>query len=521
MHVQLSWALLLSSNLIHLGRLVRSDSSQVSVDDCGLEFQGMYTDCRRVTATLPTSDRSVDAIQNLLSDSLTAFTHVIVVNYSHSIPLLEIGAMSDYYLQSRPYWTVFREDYPWQDHRTNSLIYIRLSHVDRPLIKIAEVMNPVNCSQRLLVFRGYHDFDQYGNEHSNLASYADRFLGTIPVVHIRDVAKFIDDGYCPNQINKHDCAFLPMTNCSLPRRYLECKRNDRSCTPGHMVYSSATPDAEIIYENSEKSDIHSKFKRAYFEPFSMIGDFVRSTELFDFEHVSREKYAMNGVGTLYFTAVFFRRNYDFRSRTAEMIRAFRKSTNPPFSPNKQCVGIHIRRHDRNKPGVDMLKFCHEIVRDSTGRICHNRTTGEPIIDDCRRGYDNYACASAAPFGAITMDSYLKAAELLLNDANDGRKTAFIITDDGAWVEEEIKRFTADWDIHLFPAQPNHRSRATVNGVTLFASIELMQQCGGLVGHTVSAFTVLLRAIMCVRHGPINDMRFGHCPKFFDFRSLAH
>ena len=475
----------------------------------------MYPDCKRIKATLPENDHTIDAIQHLLPDALTASAHVIVMNYSRVFSIKEIGAMNDRYLQSRPYWTVFQEEYPWQSHRVYHVIYIRLHNIDKPLMKMAEVMNPVDCSQRYLVIRGYHDFDEYGNQHYNLDSFAQTYLGAIPIVHIREYAKFIDDGYCPDQINKHLCAFLPMTNCSLPKHYLECKDYDPSCTPGQLVYSSATPDANII----DSSDLDKNFRRIAVEPFSMVGERVRSHVVFNFDQVSREKQSSGSIGSLYYTSIFLRRNYDFRSRSADLIHKFRSSSVPHFAANKQCIGIHIRRHDRSKEGYDMMKYCKEFVVDGGGEKCHNRTTGEPLAEACVHYFD-FACNSAAPFGAITLDAYLKAAELLLENPSDP-KIAFIITDDGHWVTSESKRFKDEWEIHVFPAQPRHRSRATVNGVTLFSSIEVLQQCNGLVGHSVSAFTVLLQAIMCVRHGPRNNMRFGECPKFFDFRELAH
>jgi hypothetical protein len=204
-----------------------------------------------------------------------------------------------------------------------------------------------------------------------------------------------------------------------------------------------------------------------------------------------------------------------------MIHTFRRSSKPAFNANDQCVAIHIRHHDRVKPGYDMLKYCSEFVRISR-KECHNKTDGKPIEPDCRNGWDfDYACNSAVPFGGITFAAYLKAAALLMDNTINVTKTVFIMTDDGAWVDQEKQPFVGEWNIQVLPAQPRHRSRATINGVTLFSSIELVQQCTGLVGHTVSAFTVLLRAMMCIRHGPKNNIRFGECPKFYDFRALSN
>lgn len=139
----------------------------------------------------------------------------------------------------------------------------------------------------------------------------------------------------------------------------------------------------------------------------------------------------------------------------------------------------------------------------------------------RNGRDKvYGCGSAVPFGGIPFEAYLRAAALLLEPGQP--KVAFVVTDgDGRWIDEQRKqRHMHAWTIHVLPAHPLHKLRATINGATLFASIELIQQCSGLVGHSSSTFALLLRALMCVRHGPSNNTRFGECPKYYDFRELS-
>ena len=172
----------------------------------------------------------------------------------------------------------------------------------------------------------------------------------------------------------------------------------------------------------------------------------------------------------------------------------------------------------------MIAYCKDFVRRPDGS-CFNKSSGLPWLEpDCKYRWDaNYACSAAVPFGGITFQAYLQAAELLFDrEMKAEKKTVFIMTDDGAWVDQEKKVYldSSSWNIHVMPAPPKHRTRATINGVTLFASIELVQQCSGLVGHSVSAFTVLLRALMCVKHGPVHNIRYGECPKFYDFAKLS-
>jgi hypothetical protein len=285
------------------------------------------------------------------------------------------------------------------------------------------------------------------------------------------------------------------------------------------VYTNATANATVAFESYDNGAFRQKITRPTVRSVSAYGDEYKSHAVFDFDNVKTNKYSFDGLGSLFYTAIFLRRNYDFRTQVAKMIHTFRRSSKPAFGANDQCVAIHIRHHDRVKPGYDMLKYCSEFVRKPNG--CYNKTDMQPIEPDCQNHWDfDYACNSAVPFGGISFEAYLKAAALLMDGTIDGPKTVFIMTDDGAWVDQEKLPFVGEWNIQVLPAQPRHRSRATINGVTLFSSIELAQQCTGLVGHTVSAFTVLLRAIMCTRHGPKNDIRFGECPKFYDFRSLA-
>ena len=492
-----------------------SSQSPVKAEGCLLD--GVFSACQVVRVSLPAENKAVNAIESLLPEELTSSAHVIIVEYNPVLPVEELGRMSDLFLQSRPQWMVYHEDYPWQRKKTLHLIYLRQINIDEPLMQLAELLNH-ECD-RPLVFKGYHDFDEYGNEHYNIAGFISENLGTITLIHIKEHAKFIDDGFCPNEINKYNCAFLPMTRCPLPKHYLECPNYDEACTPESLVYSNASSNAIVIYKNYNNKKFRKTIERPPIEEFSAVGDAYYSHAVFDFEHVSKEKYSVDGIGSLFYTGIFFRRNYEFRNRTAKMIHDFRQSTKPYFGPNDECVAIHIRRHDRVKPGFDMIKYCNEFVRNSDD-TCYNRTNGKKIQPDCRLHWDyDYGCPSAVPFGGITMQAYLNAAELLLNNRTTGFKTVFIITDDGAWVEQESRPFRDEWAIQILPAQPMHRSRATINGVTLFSSIELVQQCSGLVGHSSSAFTILLRVLMCTRHGPRNGIRFGECPKFYDFGVL--
>lgn len=286
------------------------------------------------------------------------------------------------------------------------------------------------------------------------------------------------------------------------------------------MFEGAFPEAKVAFTNYDSKDFRDKLINPNIPPAAAVGRLYLSRKVFDFDEIVERKISEDLTDSMFFTSVFMRRNYDFRARTAKLVHTARYYNTPAMMPTDSCVAIHIRHHDRIKAGFDMIKYCEEFVRRPDG-TCYNRTNNEPIEPDCANRLDAaYGCGHAIPYGGITFDMYLRAAEVLLNATGTNTSSlrrVFIMTDDGEWVNEEKKRFKDSWIINVMPAEKKHRSRATINGVTLFASIELMQHCSAMVGHTGSAFTNLVRSMMCVRHGPKNSIRFGECPPFFDFR----
>lgn len=339
-----------------------------------------HVECKQLhvrASLLVSSEASVDDLLAYLPDHATHDVNAIVFEYGLSVPLLTVGRMADAFLQARPYWTVYEEEYPWQKTRPGRLVLIHVHRLGKALQHMAKAQNPEDCSKSGLVLRSYHDFDEYGNEHYNIGGDYSRYSADVFVVHIRLFAKFLDDGYCPDQHNKHLCAFLPMTHCPLPVSYLECAAKDsakeNSCVPGGS-YDGAHAGGRAV------KALKSRDKTP--EVHSSPGEMYRSRAVFDFANVDRTKYSMDGAGSLFYTSIFLRRNYDFRSRAAEIVHAFRESTSPRFEPSHSCIGMHIRHHDRVKAGYDMIKYCNEFVRRPDG-TCYNRTNNAPIEPDCR------------------------------------------------------------------------------------------------------------------------------------------
>lgn len=159
-----------------------------------------------------TSDASLTSNVFLahLPDTMTALVHVILIEYGDMLSVDALGRYSDEFLTSRPHWTVYHEDFAWSKHRSNHMIYIRANNLDVTLEAIGAMLNPPDCSSKYLVFRGYNDFDEYGNEHYNIANFFNYVRGSIPIVHINLYAK-VEHSYmhvCVYTSNIYSCIFV-------------------------------------------------------------------------------------------------------------------------------------------------------------------------------------------------------------------------------------------------------------------------------------------------------------------------
>lgn len=164
-----------------------------------------------------------------------------------------------------------------------------------------------------------------------------------------------------------------MTHCPMPSAYSKCVAKE-ACVPG-AYFSGAHTEGKAVPVFTDRFIVPIDLPRMY-------GELYRSRTLFDFSDVDQTRYPYSNEGSVFYTSIFFRRNYDFRSRASEIVHAFRETTMPRFDSTQSCIGIHIRHHDRVKEGYDMSKYCNEFVRRTDG-TCYNKTSKRPIETDCR------------------------------------------------------------------------------------------------------------------------------------------
>lgn len=422
----------------------------------------------------------------------------------------EVGNIIDQFIASRPWWIIELEPYSWKINRlkvlpgnktSTTIVFQRYSKdYDIELLKIANTQYSDNCSIPLHADSAPF-FREWGNAMHNFESSADYSdNGHIFTPYIADSlcveTHYLDANFCPNVNNKYTVAFLPTTNCPLPRILSSC--NSSLCLPNGHYFSNASSDGVLVNDfrkviseyqlnaglSQETPKELKMFYTAYCGDIFMKQLHTTSSRFYIARHI------MFGYGGL-----LFRQNYHFRSLVSQTVHTF--MTNVSFPKHGNCVAVHIRRSDRATKGpmgtLKVKEWCNAHKNDINAA--------------------DLGCDLDIPFGALTLEHYLNASAIV----SRGTRNVFIMTDDGDWLKREVTDLTSEgksspWSIYVLPAPPNHRAVLLENGVNFLASLEIARQCSGLVGHSRSAVTNALHKLMCFKHSKI----LGRCPPLYDF-----
>ena len=176
----------------------------------------------------------------------------------------DIGKITDEFIYRRPWWTVEKEPYDWQQQNQSILILSRQKD-KRELImkKIAASEFPADCSKSMLITQLNNGFDSFGNFffNYNMLNRINYWAVFIPYVIGNNVA-FLDDGYCPDIQNRFECAFLPVTNCPMPDLFTRCKGQAGSCYPNSnspFFTNASTIGSQMTHDQFHKAnDIYKK-----------------------------------------------------------------------------------------------------------------------------------------------------------------------------------------------------------------------------------------------------------------------
>lgn len=326
--------------------------------------------------------------------------------------------------------------------------------------------------------------------------------------------------------NRWLCAFLPSTNCSLPRRVTNCSHNNCVAKIEETHYF-----ASVYYNGSFLPRNNTLFamvahavkhplndQQHYWSRHENDGHFLAKlpSNTLSKPHPNAPKVMVKyepiqiGEFDVFFQfAYLMRLNAKYRQLVNARLESFRQQNKVDFRDQEKhpCVAVQIRRGDR------ILKASKEEVE----KFCKDHPDG-----------GDKGCRSI-PFEFIGLVNVTRAARTLVAD---NVRNLVVMTDDEAWLQEQkalLKEQDSEWDVYEMRApwlEDGDFSKAEekfkkqgrsglLAGVHLLSSIALLQQCQAVVGHFDSGVPWMLYAAMCFQHGGTQ----GICPAMMDLRTI--
>ena len=361
-----------------------------------------------------------------------------------------------------------------------------------------------------------------------------------------------------NSINKWECVFLPLTNCSMSKcafaqchAEADCLQNqlfklvnlsgmDNTIITGGPVWDRLGREKTIPYH--AQLDIQYPHVLQKLSVSTMKNVFINSRN-------ELTMWTSQPSKVLFHHGLLFRLNHGMRSRVHRVIQDSYKSRAIPFVLGKDaCVAMHIRRGDRTvhypvnntsqedgskkdpEPGI--ISFCRLFTKN--GRIAgHNCSTndlipmhgyrppGEGFID-CQRLAD-LGCFCDHPFGSLTLIDYLYKSQRIYPHAHN----VFIMTDDNEWLQDQKKKLkksntnVSHYTIGTLYSDPYARlehhpvtkkkTNGTKSTLDFWSGVAISKYCQAFVGHFGSAVSDLIYSSMCFQH----DVYTGLCPPAVD------
>jgi hypothetical protein len=359
---------------------------------------------------------------------------------------------------------------------------------------------------------------------------------------------YASSNMCPDLVNKRLCAFLPLTNCSVPRMVRDNggirKGEEGGWSNDLQFFSEASKDG-IPVDN--RAALGSQPTSAYHKHLSIAFDIDAPPSKKTFSS-PRLGAAMGGDGqkveldgrtggfanpspeyVIFPQAFLFRANARYRKLISSNLAEYAAKYRFPNSLSSDCVAIHIRKGDRvgsissDDPAPDQAEFCEgwRMTRDRKCRRKSVRGSIEEISEnECRDRLGDMGCFSRKSFGALTLVDYLEAAATIA----PATTSVVIITDDGQWLTNQSSKVLriprwSNWSIYPYSARfgRNEQGHETDNGVDFLSSLHLVRQCQSFVGHWWSGFSRMIFEAMCFHRGAA----MGSCPAVVDIGRVYH
>ena len=376
----------------------------------------------------------------------------------------DLGAAVDAFVTPRPWWTVVKEPYPTTNthlkhdkassqHIPPNLVVIlqRYPYWEGNLRLITATQFPydanldacgamsVSVGRQSCVHPGWHSVtDNYnmarGNRQFDIFSIFFPIYAA-PIGQANNSFMSVSD--CPNNPNQWTCAFLPMTNCTLPWLITDCR--NRTCQQDNSYFSS------LLFPANDRGNFVAREQLKPSEPVTSAAKALHSRQRAGDEFLYMLPYnrtafiantvenIMNSPDAIIFIFFFMiRKTYLYRQRTAALLHTIRSTTTTTaantnnhgkfLSPTTPCIAAHVRRGDRvmyieatHKP-INMIEYCHNAsLPRIAGQPPPQCITEHGTLHECPAlaGLSDFGCgAGEIPFEAITLKYVIEKAELM-------------------------------------------------------------------------------------------------------------
>jgi hypothetical protein len=291
------------------------------------------------------------------------FVRQIVIEFDKSFKYSDYEIISsevDRLIMPRPWWKITVEPYKWQVPMQSRTILERVFHrFEHRLRFISSVQYPdsATCSKSLLLL-GNDMFSHPGASAVLGLHYGTHILYPFAVKQIysslsnnvNDSSAFMSGSDCPKTVNKFECAFIPMTNCTIPTSVTSCKGKDcvakiKSTEGFDIFYDSASASGEKIFHGTEiyKKTKHDRKKFNNLRQKSLSSNITAYNFPYAAPYDPAVTFNGNFVGNpnlcIYSHLFTLRRNVFYRSKIAEAITNFRDVNSFPVT--ERCVAAQV------------------------------------------------------------------------------------------------------------------------------------------------------------------------------------
>lgn len=329
------------------------------------------------------------------SNHLVRQLYIHITNSSDSNPSFhDIGSIFDKFLTFRMWWILSKEHfYEHHRHHINSNLlsqYFLLRH--EPIYenylryRAALQFPPENVckSTRLRVAHcdsttGFGTLaiiysDNFGSNDLSIFDIYDSIDNTP-----EDRYPYTSPNECPNIVNKRQCAYLPVTNCSLPHELVNDYTGEAFTQyfgfDWFILFTNASVIGHRYPEKDESifqlppSEYQLNMKKQFFGSINVQdppnfpnGPFYMYKTLRSHDD---NLYVPNARDILLGLSLIFRTNTHFRYLIHQKMMDTKKRFSIHPYKRMKCTAIHIRRNDRVIQGVkNMTTYCKDILHAS-------------------------------------------------------------------------------------------------------------------------------------------------------------